>query len=230
MSETRSRADASGHFVFKKSSGASLSTQGLSVDLPDGRRLVDRLDMVIGPAEAVLVSGESGSGKSTLLRALAGVWPFGEGAVSLPERDRVMFLPQRPYLPLGTLREAIWYPLPPRSGDPAFESAVVRCGLSHLLARLDETDQWAQVLSGGEQQRVAFARALLVRPALLFLDEATSALDEPGEAALYAILREDLPETAIVSVGHRRTLRLWHQTQLSVYGGGRWSHADLPAT
>jgi len=223
MRDTEHLASAADRFVFEHGEAASLSTRGLTVDLPGGQRLVSALDLEVKPGEAVLVSGASGVGKSTLLRALAGVWPFGSGSIRLPERTRLLFLPQRAYLPLGTLREAIWYPLAPRADDPLFDRVIDRCGLSHLRARLDETDQWAQVLSGGEQQRVAFARALLVRPALLFLDEATSALDETSEATLYALLGELLPDTTVVSVGHRSTLRRWHRTVLTAVGDGQWT-------
>jgi putative ATP-binding cassette transporter len=207
-----------------------LAVRGLDVELPDGRRLVTRLDLDIPAGDAVLVSGTSGSGKSTLLRALAGIWPYGQGSVILPERASVLFLPQKPYLPLGTLREAICYPgtLLGRD-DPSLLRALERCGLAHLADRLEASDLWAQVLSGGEQQRVAFVRALLLQPTLLFLDESTSALDEPSEAALYALLVQALPGTTIVSVGHRSTLRRWHRSTLIALGGGRWEHAPMGA-
>ncbi|MBC7781527.1 MAG: ABC transporter ATP-binding protein/permease [Proteobacteria bacterium] len=206
----------------------ALEVRNLTVALPDGRKLVDGLDLDVAPGEAVLVSGASGSGKSTMLRALAGIWPFGHGSVRMPERARVLFLPQRPYLPLGTLRAAICYPLATQPEGAQFNLVLARCGLAHLAHRLDDTDQWARVLSGGEQQRVGFARALLVRPALLFLDEATSALDEPSEAALYALLRETLPDTAVVSIGHRSSLRRWHASGVSAQGDAHWTR-DLAA-
>jgi putative ATP-binding cassette transporter len=209
----------------------ALAIRGLDVALPDGRSLVTRLDLDIPAGDALLVSGASGSGKSTLLRALAGIWPYGQGSVVLPERASVLFLPQKPYLPLGTLREAICYPgtLCGRD-DPRLLEVLERCGLAHLADRLEASDLWAQVLSGGEQQRVAFARALLLQPALLFLDESTSALDEPSEAALYALLMQALPGTTIVSVGHRSTLRRWHRSTLLALGGGRWELAPMGAT
>lgn len=203
-----------------------LAVRGLDVELPDGRMLVTRLDLDIPAGDAMLVSGASGSGKSTLLRALAGIWPYGQGSVVLPERASVLFLPQKPYLPLGTLREAICYPGTLIGGDdPRFLSVLERCGLAHLADRLETSDLWAQVLSGGEQQRVAFARALLLQPALLFLDESTSALDEASEAAIYALLAQALPGTTIVSVGHRSTLRRWHRSTLFALGDGRWERA-----
>jgi len=207
-----------------------LSVRALDVALPDGRLLVSGLDLDIRAGDALLVSGPSGAGKSTLLRALAGIWPYGQGKVTLPPRSDVLFLPQRPYLPLGTLREAICYPgitLP--ADDPRLASVMERCGLAHFSGRLDQTDLWAQVLSGGEQQRVAFARALLLEPALLFLDESTSALDEPSEEALLGLLQA-LPGTTIVSVGHRRALWRWHRRVLSAEGHGRWALAPTRAT
>jgi len=207
-----------------------LSVRALDVALPDGRLLVTGLDLDIHAGDALLVSGPSGAGKSTLLRALAGIWPYGQGQVTLPPRSDVLFLPQKPYLPLGTLREAICYPgitLP--ADDPRLASVMERCGLAHFSGRLDQTDLWAQVLSGGEQQRVAFARALLLEPALLFLDESTSALDEPSEEALHGLLQA-LPGTTIVSVGHRRALWRWHRRVLSAEGHGRWALAPTRAT
>jgi len=218
-------------FTFDESDTAgrvgsmALAARGLDVALPDGRLLVAGLDLEIPAGDAVLVSGSSGTGKSTLLRALAGIWPYGNGSVRLPPRGRILFLPQRPYLPLGTLREAICYPGTPVPGDPWFDAVLERCGLEHLRDRLDQQDLWAQVLSGGEQQRIAFARALLVGPALLFLDESTSALDEAAEAALYALLLQTLPGTTIVSIGHRSTLRRWHRSSLTALGNGRWERS-----
>ena len=140
----------------------------------------------------------------------------------------MLFLPQKPYLPTGTLREALCYPgaaVP--ADDPRFDSVLERCGLGHFSARLDQSDLWAQVLSGGEQQRVAFARALLLEPTLLFLDEATSALDEQSEETLHGLLLQALPGTTIVSVGHRHTLQRWHRSRLSFMGHGRWKLAPL---
>jgi putative ATP-binding cassette transporter len=205
----------------------ALATRGLDVALPDGRLLVAGLELDIPAGDDVLISGASGSGKSTLLRALAGIWPYGGGTVRLPPRARVLFLPQRPYLPLGTLREAICYPGTPVPGDPWFDTVMASCGLAHLRARLDERELWAQVLSGGEQQRIAFARALLIRPTLLFLDESTSALDEAAESTLYALLRQALPGATIVSIGHRSTLRQWHRSTLVARGDGRWARGTM---
>ena len=165
-----------------------------------------------GPGTPVLVTGPSGSGKSTLLRAIAGLWPFGRGRVRVAEGS-VLFLPQRPYLPLGTLADAIAYPgTVTRPRRPNSRRRLHAVGLAYLVDQLDDDGNWAQRLSGGEQQRLGFARVLLVRPEIVFLDEATSALDEAAEAALYRLLREADWQPTIVSVGHHGTLKRFHET------------------
>jgi putative ATP-binding cassette transporter len=174
-----------------------LVAEALDLSLPDGRVLLREGDLRVAPGEAVLVAGPSGSGKSTLFRALAGIWPFGRGRISMPADARVLFLPQRPYLPLGTLRRAVAYPLAAGDvPDEAVTEALTAVGLAHLVPRLDEEAAWDRRLSGGEQQRIAFARAILSRPDWLFLDEATASLDPDAESALYALLRARLPRTA----------------------------------
>jgi putative ATP-binding cassette transporter len=168
-----------------------------------------------------LPGGPSGAGKSTLFRAIAGIWPFGRGEVRLPSDGRVLFLPQKPYLPIGTLREVVSYPTPPAGlDDAALREALQAVGLPELVGRLDEAAHWAQALSPGEQQRIAFARALVQKPDWLFLDEATSAVDEEAEARLYALLRERLPGTTVVSVGHRSSLRPFHARRMVVTPNG----------
>ncbi len=192
--------------------GEGVGVAGLDIALPSGHALREDIALTASPGTPVLVTGPSGSGKSTLLRAIAGLWPFGRGDVRLG-RGNVLFLPQRPYLPLGTLAEAIAYPEmdhKPRRTD--IEAALHAVGLSYLVGQLDEEGNWAQRLSGGEQQRVGFARVLLARPEIVFLDEATSALDEAAEAALYRLLREADWRPTIVSVGHHGNLRRFHET------------------
>ncbi len=171
--------------------------------------------LTVRPGERWLVSGPSGSGKSVLFRALAGIWPYGQGTVVHPDGARLLFLPQKSYLPTGTLADALSYPSPGATHDPAALRAVLHdVRLDALAGRLDEADNWSLRLSPGEQQRLAFARALLQRPDYLFLDEATSALDEETEAAMYALLAERLPDAALVSIAHRSTVARWHARQL----------------
>ena len=192
----------------------------LQIDLPSGRPLLDAGGLSLAPQQRVLISGASGSGKSTLFRALAGIWPFGHGRIDQPPQAHTLFLPQKPYLTIGTLREQLCYPAAPGTFDDATLIAALQdCRLPAFTERLDENRHWAQVLSGGEQQRIAFARALLQRPAWLFMDEATSALDEESEAALYGLLQARLPHTAVISIGHRNSLRALHQQTLEIIRG-----------
>jgi putative ATP-binding cassette transporter len=214
----RMRADAARDGVRRSpGTGRTLALDRVDLRLPDGRPLVDGATLAFQPGDTALISGPSGVGKSTLFRAIAGIWPFGTGEVRLPREGRVLFLPQRPYLPIGTLREVVSYPTPPGGiDDAALRDALAAVGLPALAERLDEPGHWALALSPGEQQRIAFARALVQKPAWLFLDEATSALDEAGEVRLYTLLRERLPGVTLVSVGHRSTLRPFHARNLVV--------------
>ncbi len=191
--------------------GSGLHVEELSVGLPNGEVIVRLSDFSVEPGDRVLVTGPSGSGKTSLFRALGGVWPFGAGSIRIPKGESVLVLPQKPYLPLGTLRGALAYP----AGIHAFkaeeiEEVVDAVGLSDFRDQLDETAYWADKLSGGEQQRLSIARALLQKPQWLFLDEATSALDEAAEAELYRLLLERLPNAAIISIGHRSSLVQFH--------------------
>jgi putative ATP-binding cassette transporter len=206
----RTSVPASG---FEKVSGDIIEAKNLTVKLPDGSVLLKSIDMTIKPGDSLLVTGASGSGKSTLLRALAGLWPFLEGRLMLPDADSMMFVPQKPYLPLGSLREVLYYPQAAFKDDHELRQVLSLCQLDHLIEQLDAVEHWSQILSLGEQQRVAFARILLVKPAFLFMDEATSALDEPAEAYLYGVLKSKLPDIALVSVGHRSSLKAWHKTE-----------------
>jgi vitamin B12/bleomycin/antimicrobial peptide transport system ATP-binding/permease protein len=218
----RVRAEAAQEGVHREAgTEAGLALDRVHLQLPGGRPLLDDVNLAIRPGDTTLISGPSGAGKSTLFRAIAGIWPFGRGLIRLPRGARVLFLPQKPYLPIGTLREVTSYPAPLEGiDDSALREALAVVGLGALAGRLDESAHWALALSPGEQQRIAFARALVQKPEWLFLDEATSALDEDTEARLYALLRDRLPGATIVSVGHRSTLRAFHARRVLVTPNG----------
>ncbi|HCL62403.1 MAG TPA: ABC transporter ATP-binding protein [Rhizobiales bacterium] len=209
---------------FIADGGSALEADELAVGLPNGKEIVRVSGLSIGPGERVLVTGPSGSGKTSLFRALGGVWPFGAGSIRIPKGANVLVLPQRPYLPLGTLRGALAYPGPENAFTPEeIQKVVDAVGLSALSGQLDDTAYWADKLSGGEQQRLSIARALLQKPDWLLLDEATSALDEAAEAELYRLLVARLPDAAIVSIGHRSSLVQFHGRffELQPDAGGR---------
>lgn len=202
-------------------SAADLAVEGVDLYLPDGQPLIANVNLSLQRGDTVLLAGASGTGKSTLLRAIAGIWPFGQGEIRGSRDARFLFLPQKPYLPIGTLREVISFPMPAGGTDDAtLHEALELVGLPGLTGRLDESRHWALQLSPGEQQRIAFARALVQKPDWLFLDEATSAVDESTETRLYRLVRERLGGTAVFSIGHRATLRAFHSRQLLVRANG----------
>jgi putative ATP-binding cassette transporter len=206
------RADA---VVSLAPAGSPISLQDVLLALPGGRSIVSAKHLALVQGESVLLSGPSGSGKSTLFRAVAGIWPYRRGLISVPKDAKMMLLPQRPYIPIGSLRSAIAYPYETDAySSEEMLAALESAQLAPFVSRLDEENSWGQRLSGGEQQRVAIARALLEKPDWLFLDEATSALDEALEAKLYKVLHERLPNTTIISIGHRGTLAAFHQRHL----------------
>ena len=208
--EEESRAGV-GPVVVPEATTAGLVLHNLKLGLPTGRVLLSGVNAELKVGERVIVRGPSGSGKSTLFRAIAGIWPFGSGEVKLPQKFRSLFLPQRPYFPIGTLRQAVSYPAAPEAfSDAQLRDVLALTGLGHLADRLDEQQNWGQQLSGGEQQRVAIARALLHKPAWLFLDEATSALDEPSQTQVYELLTKNLKGAAIISIAHRSALADFH--------------------
>jgi putative ATP-binding cassette transporter len=208
----------------------AITAEKLAVRLPTGAPLIDAEDLVLPAGDRVLVTGPSGAGKSTLFRAIAGIWPFGSGRVAVPSDARIMLLPQRPYFPVATLAAAITYPA--RAGtfdDARLADALTAVGLPQLVSRLDEEAHWNRMLSLGEQQRLAAARALLHAPDYLLLDEATASLDEVAEAQLYRVLQDRLKGTAIVSIGHRSTLAAFHRRRVDVMTGQGASQArDVP--
>jgi len=200
-----------------------LALDQVSVSLPQGGALIAGAGARFAPGESVLLTGPSGAGKSTLMRVLAGIWPFASGTVRVPAKARVLFLPQKPYLPLGSLRTVLSYPQAP-GPDAELLEVLGLCDLDHLKTRLDDEENWALRLSPGEQQRLAFARALLFRPDWLILDEATSALDEAAEARLYRMARERLPRAGIVSVGHRSSLAAFHDRRVALVPAADGGH------
>jgi vitamin B12/bleomycin/antimicrobial peptide transport system ATP-binding/permease protein len=198
--------------------GAAISLRDLSVALSTGKVVVDDVDVNVDLGEKVLLAGESGSGKSTLVRAIAGLWPWGEGEIITRPGTRLFLMPQKPYLPLGTLRRAATYPKPADEvDDDELRQALADVGLEHLADRLDEEEvKWSDVLSGGEQQRVGLVRLLLHKPDIAIMDESTSALDPEGQAKVFERLGERLPKTAVISVGHRLELEAFHDRKLKL--------------
>lgn len=196
---------------------STLEASSLNIALPDGRKLIEGLNARVDSGNKILITGPSGSGKTTLFRALAGLWPFGSGSVKAPAAAEALFLPQRPYLPIGTLRRALAYPSPAEAlGNEALMDALEAVNLGHLKDRLDEKANWSLALSVGEQQRLAIARALLLRPDWLFLDEATSALDAVNEQQMYKLLAERLPTATVLSIAHRPEVARFHDRHLVI--------------
>ncbi len=206
--------------------GPILSLPDVDLALPDGRKLAHIADLALVPQESTLVVGPSGVGKSTLFRAISGLWPFGSGEIRQPAHARLMLLPQRPYIPIGALRDALAYPAAASTfTEDELREALVKVGLGSFQSRLDDHDNWQMRMSGGEQQRLAVARALLAKPDWLFLDEATASLDETSEADIYRAIAQTLPATTLVSIGHRSTLNVFHQHRVVFT-----PHGDAPAT
>jgi putative ATP-binding cassette transporter len=214
--------------VLGESPDDSLHIQNLSVAQTNGSLEIEDPDLIIARGEKVFVKGESGTGKSTLIRAMAGLWPWGSGSILRPANATIEFMPQQPYMPLGTLRNVLEYPKPevPHS-DEEIREAMQKCGLQHLSARLDEEDQWQKILSGGEQQRVAFARTLLKKPDIVIMDEATSALDQLSQARVMSFFESELKDATLLSVAHRPELEAYHtrEIQLTRREGDRSVHA-----
>jgi vitamin B12/bleomycin/antimicrobial peptide transport system ATP-binding/permease protein len=207
--------------VVPSTGGDQIELRQLLVRLPNGTPLVSADGFKIRNNERTLVTGPSGAGKSTLFRAIAGVWPFGHGAIAIPPKATLMMLPQRPYFPVGSLKAAIAYPAEPGAYTTELVgNALAAVGMPQLVSRLEEEAHWNRMLSLGEQQRLGLARALLHAPQYLFLDEATASLDEASEAALYNLLAEKLPGTTVVSIGHRSTLEAFHQRRVVLLRDG----------
>lgn len=209
----------------QQSSG--LHIKDLDIWLPNGRRLLDGFNLSLEPGDSLLISAPSGYGKSTLIRAVTGLWPHARGSASF-DRERTLTLSQKPYLPLGSLREALWYPnRPDHEAEAELHMAMHKIGLQHLSEQLDEERDWSQTLSVGELQRCAFVRALLARPAVLFLDESSSALDAANEARCYQLLKQALPETILISVGHNASLERFHWQVLELQSEAQWVYRKV---
>jgi putative ATP-binding cassette transporter len=222
----RITAETSG-FSIQRAPDRALALEGVGVAPPDGRILLEQVDLEVRPGDRLVIQGPSGSGKTTLFRVLAGLWPYGRGTIRMPKDAKVLFLPHKPYLPVGTLREALSFPDRPDAYDLVRVGEVLAAtGLDHLTGRLDEERFWSPVLSPGEQQRLAVARALLLRPDWLFLDEATSALDETMEAMLYALFGERLPAATIVSIAHKPSVVAFHDRRVVIDPAARRLRAE----
>jgi putative ATP-binding cassette transporter len=200
----------------------TVSLRNVEVRTPSGDRLVNPLDLHLDPGDTMVITGSSGAGKTTLLRSLAQLWPYTTGWMKCP-LEKTMFLSQLPYVPLGDLRAVVSYPSEPGEiSDAELQAVLGKVALGHLVIRLNELQDWAKVLSPGEQQRIAFARVILHKPQAVFMDEATSALDEGLEYTMYQLLKRELPQTIVVSVSHRPTVEQHHEQHLELLGGGEW--------
>ncbi len=204
-----------GRIQRTKGEGAAVRLRNLSVTLDDGTAVIDEAEVVIEHGERVLVAGELGTGKSTLIRAIAGLWPWGDGTIEIQSEAKLFFLPQRPYVPTGTLRRALAYPAPADAWDKEEIAGILqRIGLAHLVDRIEEEGPWDQTLSGGEKQRLAFGRLFLHRPDIIVLDEATSALDLASQNMLMEMISSELPDATMISVGHRPELEAFHSRKI----------------
>ena len=215
------------------SDDGAIHIEGLSVADRGGRVVINDASTTIRMGEKVMLTGESGSGKSILIRALAGLWPWGSGSIRVPEGVRIAFVPQRPYLPLGTLREALSYPDPALVDNEVMIAAMRRCGLGYLVKQLDVEARWDQTLSGGERQRVAFARLLIQKPQIIIMDEATSALDEESQFSLLTLLHHELVDATVISVAHRSGIEEFHSRKIVLekrQAGAHMSSKKLPNT
>lgn len=209
--------------VIMKETDKGLIFENLTINAPDGKKLINTINLDLKQGSSLLIQGPSGVGKTTLLRTIAGLWPYSEGIIYRP-MNKALFVSQKTYLPQGRLIDAMYYPeLPPETTDiNAIKDIIHKVNLGHLVDKLEQEDDWTRVLSLGEQQRLAFARLILHKPKIAFLDEATASMDEGLEDAMYRLLQAELKETTLISVGHRSTLHLHHSQQLQIKVDGSW--------
>jgi putative ATP-binding cassette transporter len=213
--ERAESGDGMGRIQRSETDGTAVRLRDLSVSLDNGTAVIDQAEVAIERGERVLVAGESGTGKSTLIRAIAGLWPWGEGSIEIQSGAKLFFLPQRPYVPTGTLRRAVAYPAPAEQWSEAeIGKALQQVGLPHLVERIDEEAPWDQTLSGGEKQRLAFSRLFLHRPDIIVLDESTSALDPASQDKLMGLISSELTDATLISVGHRPELEAFHSRKI----------------
>ena len=209
----KARAETHGGFVTALGQPGTVDLRDVTISLPDGTKLLDSADLTLTAGHSVVITGRTGTGKSTLFRVLAGIWPFGHGEIRLPPKS--FFLPQRPYIPLGTLRHVITYPNPVDAfSDAEITQALSDAGLADLCKQVGDDEHWPMRLSGGEQQRISLARALLAKPEWIFLDEATASLDPEAEEMLYRVLKERLPNATLVSIAHRPSVAAFHDSRM----------------
>jgi putative ATP-binding cassette transporter len=205
------------HIVLKESDDDAIHLDNLSIAELGGRIVIKEASIKINKGEKVFINGESGVGKSTLIRAIAGLWPWGVGEISIPKDASIAFIPQRPYLPLGSLRDAISYPRGADDIEPEIiHKAMQRCGLGYLIRKLDVVQRWDQTLSGGERQRVGFCRLVIQKPKIIIMDEATSALDEDSQHSLLSLFHEDLKDSTVISVGHHSAIEEFHERKITI--------------
>jgi putative ATP-binding cassette transporter len=209
----------------------NLAFEGVRILLPDGHIIIEEASATFAPGDRVLIVGETGAGKSTLFRAVAGLWPWGSGTILTPPPESMAFLPQRPYLPLGTLRNAVTYPSPPNAySDADVRQALRRCDLGSLVPKLDREERWDRELSLGEQERIAFARLLLHKPGWIFLDEGTAALDEESQRRIVSLFDDELKNATLLSIGHRPDLAVYHTRTLQLSHGREGARLRLKPT
>jgi vitamin B12/bleomycin/antimicrobial peptide transport system ATP-binding/permease protein len=217
MARAKAAQAAKDGITVAADSDDEIRLEDVDIRLPNGALLLEHVDLRVGRGETIALTGPSGSGKTTLFRALAGLWTFGRGVIRVPAGARPLFLPQKPYLPIGTLKQVLAYPDPPeRYDDATCREVLEACALSPLAARLEEAGNWSLALSVGEQQRLAFARALLYRPDWIFIDEGSSALDVPTEQRMYLLLTQRLKGATILSIAHRPSVLAFHKRHVAI--------------